>query len=68
MSTSHRFVTLDAVNKIQYHDLWVAPYVLHPGLSLFYFAKSVERNEIKEKGEKLVRRVLSNPHFYDPSE
>lgn len=50
--------TLEALNNIDYHDLWCASCFLHPGLSSFSFCSPSVASLCKRRGESLVRQMV----------
>jgi len=52
--------TLQVLNQIQYHDVWCAACVLHPGLLSFNFCSREIAKSCRSIGENLVRRMISD--------
>lgn len=53
--------TLNAMDRINMHDLWVAACLIHPGLrSLSFFTDVCLRNEARAKGMSLLRKMVDN--------
>lgn len=52
--------TLDEVNRIEVHDLWMGECLLHPGLRKFSFARLSKNGEdVKIRAERITRRMLT---------
>lgn len=59
--------TLQSLEGIRYHDMWAAACVLHPGLSSLFFMSSIPSEEMRAKGEALVRRMIREAQPARPS-
>ena len=53
-------ITLDEINRINYHDMWAASCVLHPGLNLFSFMSHGDHVTVRQKGINLIRKMMKN--------
>lgn len=51
-------ITLSKIEEIPYQDYWIAACVLHPGLSSMPFLPISVREDMRAKGELLVRKML----------
>lgn len=59
MDQSFAFSTLNASDRIIYHDLWSAACLLHPGLrSLSFIHDASVRVSVKQKGECPFREIM----------